>query len=770
MKTPVLLTMIVLCGYAAFSQQPAAPGNDPGMVLPRHGKFPVERDNASIIPAALHKPAAVTENHLPGSSRPSSFDPLWAYRFQTVLDSVFLASGVKGLSAAVLVPGMGIWTGASGQSGTGIPMNTHQRFGIASNTKLFIAVTLAKLQQQGILSLDDHLYQWLPSYPNVDSSATIRQLLSHQSGIFDFWNDNASAYWNMILADTSHHFTPQEVLATIGPPHFSPGHGYRYSNTGYLLAGMIIEAATGQNYTLNLHDVIFDPLVMDSTFVGAIESRNGPVAHEWVWSLGEVSQSPMTSAYTALNSAGNILSTAAEMAEWYSALFNGDVLSAPDLAEILDIEPTSSYGLGLFKDNLTGHTCYEHSGAQVGDLSQMLYDIQTKSVFCIMTNSRQNVNFGNILWPMLNVLWNEYPRKPHDAGITKILTPWENYCSPLVSPVVTLRNFANQTMTSAAINYKVDNGTVASYSWTGLLGPDATTNVALPMILADSGVHSFTCYTSSPNGNPDGYNYNDTAVSSFIVNASAQATAPLAESFDGPVFPPPGWSQNSSAVYCWGRTTLASFSGTGSAVRPNYWDGMEGTWDLNLPLIDIGDLRNTSLGFTYAYAPYPGYSDSLVVAISDDCGATWHMLFGKVGYGLATASATTELFYPHNSSQWKSEVFSLSEFTGNVLIRFHVVNGNGNNLYLDNVNLTFPAGTPDKRPPEEYLVFPVPASSEINITGLPLHTEVRITDLTGKLMMKQETVNSNMILDIRKFSRGVYILKSCLGVKKIVKM
>lgn len=56
------------------------------------------------------------------------------------------------------------------------------RFGIGSNTKLFISTVMAKLQEQGVLSLDDHLYQWLPSYPNIDSTATIRQLLSHQTG------------------------------------------------------------------------------------------------------------------------------------------------------------------------------------------------------------------------------------------------------------------------------------------------------------------------------------------------------------------------------------------------------------------------------------------------------------------------------------------------------------------------------------------------------------------------------------------------------------
>jgi D-alanyl-D-alanine carboxypeptidase len=273
---------------------------------------------------------------------------------------------VKGLSAAVLVPGMGTWTGVSGIAGTGIPMTSDRRFGIASNTKLFIAVTLAKLHQEGILSLDDHLYQWLPSFQHVDSSATIRQLLSHQSGVFDFWNDNINGFWNLILADTSHFFTPEEMLATIGAPKFTPGHGFKYSNTGYLLAGMIIEAATGQPFTVSLHDVIFDPLTMDSTFVGAVESKNGPVAHEWVWSFGEVPQSPMTSAYTAVYTSANILSTPQEMTGWYSTLLGGNLLPDNALAQILKIESTSTYGLGIFDLEYNGHKFYDHNGTMVG--------------------------------------------------------------------------------------------------------------------------------------------------------------------------------------------------------------------------------------------------------------------------------------------------------------------------------------------------------------------------------------------------------------------
>ena len=152
--------------------------------------------------------------------------------------------------------------------------------------------------------LDDHLYQWLPSFQYVDSTTTIRQLLTHQSGIWDYWNDSPSIF-DSIWADTSRFWTTEEIIGSIRAPHFAPGNGYRYSNTNYVLAGMIIEAATGQTWVQKLHDFIFDPVELDSTFVGAFEPRNGPVAAEWDAYFGHlITNSPMTAEYSQANACG----------------------------------------------------------------------------------------------------------------------------------------------------------------------------------------------------------------------------------------------------------------------------------------------------------------------------------------------------------------------------------------------------------------------------------------------------------------------------------
>jgi D-alanyl-D-alanine carboxypeptidase len=645
------------------------------------------------------------------------------------------------------------------------------RFGFASNTKLFIAVTLAKLQEQEVLSLDDHLYLWLPSYQYVDSTTTIRQLLSHQSGIFDFWNDNINGFWNMIEADTAHFWTPQEVLATIGAPHFAPGNGYRYSNTNYLLAGMVIEAATGTSWVQKLHDIILNPLTMDSTFIGAFEPRNGPVAHEWVYNMGEIVNSPMISAYSFTNASAALLSTPQEMVEWYNALLTGALISDFSLTEVLNFDQSSYYGLGIMEWMYNNHSGYGHSGAQIGCLSEILFDTKTKSLICIITNQRIN-NFGNILVPLLNVLFNEYPKQLNDAGISGIVTPWENTCSATIIPSVRLTNFGSAPLTSVNIHYKVDEGAASVFGWTGTLSTGDTINVVLPQINAVDGYHTFTCYSALPNGAQEGYTYNDTTKSNFIVNASGPMISVLSEGFDSPLFPPAGWSVSSSSMVQWGQTSLARSSGTGSAVRSNYNDGYIGAiYDLDLPYIQIGDATNPILDFDYAYAMYPGSTgDSLKVYISTDCGITWQVLFNKGGYALHTASNTTNPFYPQTSNQWKHESFPLGGFPGDALIRFRSVCGAGNNLFIDNVNVSFPTGIPGKKPPENFTIFPNPASGELTISGLPVNSEIQLTDLTGKLLMTQKTVNVLTTIDIHQLPSGVYVLRTSLGVKKVVKM
>jgi D-alanyl-D-alanine carboxypeptidase len=621
----------------------------------------------------------------------TTFNPAWANRFQTVLDSVMQANTLnKGASVAVYTPEEGMWTGVSGISHPGVPITPDMRFGIGSNTKLFVAIALVRLQEQGVLTLDDHLYQWLPPIQNVDSTTTIRQLLTHQSGIFDFWNDNPS-FLSMIWADTSRFWTPEEVLATIGAPHFAPGNGFRYSNTNYLLAALVIEAATGESWVQMLHDLIFDPLSLDSTFVGAYEPGNGTVAAEWdSFTNHLIVNSPMTAEYSMVHAAGGILATASEMVQWYNALFNSSVISSSSLQEVLTFDPSSLYGLGIMDNESYTHN-YTHSGGMLGYGSLMVYDIQRKAIICLMFNDRYF--WAEKILPLMNVFFYEYPKEPNDAGIVSVISPWEMYCNPLIMPVIELRNFGNMPLTSASINYRVDDGTVNVFTWAGLLDPGDIIQVVLPSVTSAEGQHSFCCYTALPNGEPEGYGFNDTIRSNFFINNSTPVVSWLFEGFEGTGFPQEGWTMNSFSILQWGETTLTSFSGNGAGVKNNYeWSGVFGEYyDMELPRLNISSLSGTDFSFDYAYAPYPGnWEDSLLVSVSENCGETWQSLFYKGGNSLRTAPYHTEVFYPEGPDEWNHESFSLSGFESNILIRFRMRYGVSNNLYIDNIMVGLP--------------------------------------------------------------------------------
>jgi D-alanyl-D-alanine carboxypeptidase len=86
------------------------------------------------------------------------------------------------MSAGVYVPGQGIWAGTSGLSYSGQPMTSDMKLGLASNSKLFTAVVMLILAEKNVISLEDHLYKWLPNFKNIDPNVTIRQLLNHTSG------------------------------------------------------------------------------------------------------------------------------------------------------------------------------------------------------------------------------------------------------------------------------------------------------------------------------------------------------------------------------------------------------------------------------------------------------------------------------------------------------------------------------------------------------------------------------------------------------------
>ena len=157
------------------------------------------------------------------------------------------------------------------------PMRVGDRFRIGSVTKSFVATVVLQLVGEGKLSLDDSIEHWLPGMvPNGDN-ITIRQLLSHQSGLFDFLNDQRVVK-PYLSGNFGYVWTPPKLVAvsTSHPALFAPGAKVSYSNTNYIVLGLIVEAATKDTIQAQLRKRIFGPLGLHSTLP---RPRSASLAH-----------------------------------------------------------------------------------------------------------------------------------------------------------------------------------------------------------------------------------------------------------------------------------------------------------------------------------------------------------------------------------------------------------------------------------------------------------------------------------------------------------
>ena len=313
-----------------------------------------------------------------------TFNPITASRLQSTIDSIRSAFNVKGISASVLYPGVGMWKGVSGISHAGVPITSDMVFAIASNTKLFTGVLLLKLAENNLIQLDDSLHEYLPTFKNIDSNITIRQLLNHTSGLFDV--TSVTGYPDSILSNPNRIYTAAELMTWAGPPLFAPGNGWNYCNTNYLLAGMIAESATGQSYGKLLHDSILNPLQLDSTFLDVHDSILFTLAHPWQAGANNIAV-PRKALNSAAWAAGAMYSTSSEMVQWYDALMNGRVIKPEYLLEMTRFVGSGNYGLGISKAIVNGKTVWQHGGNIWGGYNSfMMYDTASGAVICVLTN------------------------------------------------------------------------------------------------------------------------------------------------------------------------------------------------------------------------------------------------------------------------------------------------------------------------------------------------------------------------------------------------
>ena len=283
------------------------------------------------------------------------FDNLLSSNLQNQLDQFRSQYQFIGMSAAIISDEYGHWTGASGfsQESSNNLISSDMIFGIGSVTKTYIATLVMQLEDEGILSINDSLYHWLPSYPNIDSTITIKQLLKHESGIYNL-TDNP-LFFEVLNQNPLYVWQDEEIiLKLVDKPLFKPGETYSYSNTNYIILGMILKKATHKSISTLLRERILVPLNLNHTFLAIEDSLEDNIAHGWFDVDGDSELDDFTefwqpnAFYSALWTAGAMYSTAEDAAVFMKALFNGELVSSNSLNKMMDINTVSHNGLGLF--------------------------------------------------------------------------------------------------------------------------------------------------------------------------------------------------------------------------------------------------------------------------------------------------------------------------------------------------------------------------------------------------------------------------------------
>ena len=323
-------------------------------------------------------------------------------QLQDVLDKNIEKYDIHGVSAAVIFPDGVIWKGVSGISHDTVPIEPHMLFAIGSVTKNFVAALTLTLAEEGLLSLDDRLSDWLPDYPHIDSDITIRQLLNHTSGIYMFWDNQQ--IWDDLMADRTRYFTPEEVIGYIQEPYFAAGEGWRYSNTNYLLLAMIINKATGANLSTQLDQRLFQPLGLSEFYLSQEEAIPPHQAHIYGdnWDGGpirDITFLPRTSHESITYGSSGLFTTSENLARWSQALFGGEILDEGSLEEMLtfvEFSPISNmraYGLGVseFTKKISfGEYAIGHGGGNIGTTTYMVYLPDHQVSIAVMINAFPN--------------------------------------------------------------------------------------------------------------------------------------------------------------------------------------------------------------------------------------------------------------------------------------------------------------------------------------------------------------------------------------------
>lgn len=309
-------------------------------------------------------------------------------RVDSIARQALERTGVPSASVAVVRDGALVYAQAYGAEQLDPPVaaRTDQRYSIGSISKQFAASCILLLQEEGRLSLDDKVSRWLPGLTRADE-VTVRQLLSHTSGYQDYWPQDYVP--PMMLQPT----TAQQIMDrwATKPLDFDPGTRWQYSNTNYVIAGVIVEKVSGMPFFDFLRSRILAPLGLSSATDIDVSQLVEPEATGYMrYALGPLHPAPKEGKGW-LFAMGELSMTASDLAKWDVSLVNENLLQPESYRDLeTEVRRTdglgTGYGLGVSVGSSGGHRMISHSGEVSGFTAQNLVFPDDHAAVVVLTN------------------------------------------------------------------------------------------------------------------------------------------------------------------------------------------------------------------------------------------------------------------------------------------------------------------------------------------------------------------------------------------------
>lgn len=353
-------------------------------------------------------------------------------------------------------------------------------------------------------------------------------------------------------------------------------------------------------------------------------------------------------------------------------------------------------------------------------------------------------------------------------------------CAAGYSPSFTLTNTGDAPLTSAHLRYRQDAGAWTDLNWTGNLAPGESETIQLTSIVINtSGSSTVNVAVINSNLGTQINFAEGTATIKIKAVLDASSAIPFVNPFQSAAFPPAGWTLDADdPAYNW---KLATNAGAGStrSTRCSLYIVPQGQRSLLItPKIDLSTATNaTTLKFDHAYTYYDAsFFDSMRVEISANCGVTWETIFhdGKVGLATAPPEAGNTGWVP-TASEWRANELDITAYNGQpeVIVRFVAESGFGNNLYIDNLNLSTTVGTKELTL-SEFSMVPNPTRDYAEVRfGLETAQNIQlfVYSAEGALVQSQllgELVSGDhrVVLNASKLASGSYrvVLQGSEGV------